>query len=225
MQTDHEIDAFIREIKSELPDPNVRQVSLAAERRLLKTVAGRCATRISRPFLIRLGQRLAASGVYTEPPLDSKGLRGSDWVYFANGPFPPDAMLFPKERDLLRFVSACIGTGAFRDLRPARIARNGGREFRLPDGRRIDLLCEEKSASGKGALVAIELKQDRERGVVVQMVEYLDALKVLYPERPVRGIIITGREDRVGATMLRRFEGHEIDWFCYEVSFRKISDA
>ncbi len=195
------------------------------ERRLLRTVVDRCDARLSGRFLSKLSERLAAKGVYTEPPLDSKGLRGRDWIYFASGPFPPDELLFPKERDLLRFVSACIGTGVFRDLRPARFARNGGREFRLPDGRRIDLLCEEKSNTSKGALVAIELKQDHERGVIEQLTEYLDTLKAQFPERAVRGIIITGRESRVGTKVFKDFGGHTIDWYCYEVAFRRAGDA
>lgn len=222
---DQAVDRFVEEIRASLPAEAPTDAPLVTERRLLSTVVDRCNARLSQRFLSKLRERLSANGVYTEPPIDSKGLRGRDWIYFARGPFPPDELLFPRERDLLRFVSACIGTGVFRDLRPARFARNGGREYRLPDGRRIDLLCEEKSNSGSGALVAIELKQDRERGVVEQLTEYLDALKALYPHRAVRGIIITGRESRIGSKVLKNLDGYSIEWYCYEVAFRHADGA
>lgn len=219
------MDRFVGELRTALPADAPTDAPLVTERRLLRTVVERCDARLSRRFLARLSERLAAKGIYTEPPLESKGLRGRDWIYFASGPFPPDELLFPRERDLLRFVSACIGTGIFRDLRPAKFARNGGREFRLAGGRRIDLLCEEKSNSADSTLVAIELKQGGERGVVEQLVEYLDALKVQFPNRAVRGIIVTGRESRVGSKVLTSLEGHTIDWFCYEVGFRRVDDV
>ena len=86
---------------------------------------------------------LNESQIYCEPALTDSGLRLDDWVLFSTGPFPPDVAFFPRERDLLRFVEASLGTGAFRNLERLRLGGRSGREFRLSDGRKIDLLCQE----------------------------------------------------------------------------------
>ncbi|MBK7832659.1 MAG: hypothetical protein IPJ56_10040 [Gemmatimonadetes bacterium] len=108
----------------------------------MRTIARRCRTCVSESFLATLAHTPSRHGLSAAPSLDAKGLRGDHWIYFAKGQFPPEAMLFPRECDLVHFISACIGTGPFRDLRRTRIAGYGPAEkFRLPDGRRIDLLC------------------------------------------------------------------------------------
>jgi hypothetical protein len=140
-------------------------------RRKLRTITSDCKKRASSAFLATLEQRLQQVGIYTEPPLGDSSTRLDDWVWFSTGPFPPDAAFFPKERDLQRFVEACVGNGAFRGLEPFRVpGRASGLEFPLPDGRRIDLLCQERTRRGIGALVAIEFKRSHERGTVEQMV-------------------------------------------------------
>jgi len=63
-----------------------------------------------------------------------------------------------------------------------------------------------------GALASIEVKSEGERGVTEQLVGYRDALRALFPDREVRGIIITGREDRVGAALLPSPDQNRIDW-------------
>lgn len=224
MPNPEKLDRFVAIIASALDEAPRPPGVLATERRLLGTVAAQCGSRLTSRFLSQLGVRLHARGLATSPSLDSKGLRRSDWIYFAKGHFPPDAMLFPRERDLVRFVSSCIGTGVFRDLRHFRTGRRASaEEFRLPDGRRVDLLCEEKTTSGPGALVALELKSDGERGVVEQLVGYMDALRVMFPDREVRGVIVTGREDQVGAKLLPAVDRYRIDWICYRVDFRTVS--
>lgn len=196
------------------------------ERRKLRTVTAQCGQRANARFLEGLGGRLAEAGIYTEPKLGDLALRLDDWVLFSTGPFPPDSAFFPKERDLQRFVESCLGTGNFRNLELLRLpGRITGREFRLPSGHRIDLLCQERTRHGPGALVAIELKREHERGTVEQMVGYLDALRQLYPERPVRGLIISGREDQVAAGMLKQYSAYQIDWLCYQVEFQKIASS
>ena len=115
-----------------------------------------------------------------------------------------------------------MGSGVFRNLQVMK--RNGkevGREYRLPSGGQIDVLCEERTRRGKGALVVIELKRDRERGTVEQVIGYLDDLKRSFPSRGVRGIIISGREDQVAAAMLKGVRGYQIDWYCYRVTFER----
>jgi len=113
-------------------------------------------------------------------------------------------------------------SGVFRNLELFRSKRVSGREFRLPNGRRIDLLCQERARYGFGALVAIELKREHERGIAEQMIGYLDSLKEIFPDREVRGIIISGREDAVAATVLQGVSKYEISWLCYEVKFAPL---
>ena len=221
---DDHVDRFIASMDTELREATALGANPPIERRKLRTIATACGKRASAPFLASLQDRLNQSSMYTEPPLIDPGLRLDDWVLFSTGPFPAAAAFFSKESDLQRFVEACLGTSVFRNLEPFKPdGRRSCREFRLPDGRRIDLLCQERTKSGKGALVAIELKREQQRGTVQQVVEYLDALKQLYPTRTVKGLIVSGREDQVAATMLKSIVGYDIQWFCYDVSFRKLS--
>jgi hypothetical protein len=100
----------------------------------------------SASFLDSLQERLKQSSIYTEPPLTDAGLRLDDWVLFSTGPFPAASTFFSKESDLQRFVEACLGGSVFRNLEPFKPdGRRSCREFRLPDGRKIDLLCQERA--------------------------------------------------------------------------------
>jgi Endonuclease NucS C-terminal domain len=214
---------FISGMLAALRENEARGVKPPLERRKLRTVTAECHQRGSSRFLAQLEERLKEAGIYTEPPLTDSSVRLDDWVLFSTGPFPPDSAFFPKEKDLQRFVEACLGNGVFRNLELFRSpGRTSGREFRLPDGHRIDLLCQERSKSGVGALVAIELKRNHERGTLEQMVGYLEALKQLYPSRHVRGIIISGREDQVAAALLKDVTGYDIGWLCYHVKFDRL---
>ena len=175
---------FIAGMNTALHEQEAKGIKLPIERRRLRTVTTDCGHRASAAFMEDLQERLKEAGVYTEPPLTDAGLRLGDWVRFSSGPFPPDSAFFPRERDLQRFVEACLGTGPFRNLEPYRVGRRiMWREFRLPDGRKIDLLCQERAKSGRGALVAIELKREHERGTIEQTISYLDALQQLHPVR------------------------------------------
>jgi len=68
----------------------------------------------------------------------------------------------------------------------------------------------------------MELKREHERGIVEQMIGYLDSLKGMFSEREVRGIIISGREDAVAATVLQGVSKYENSWFCYQVTFAQL---
>ena len=217
------LEVFVTSIRIALADQQAAGSVLPIQKRLLRTVLTACGAKASMKALDRIGKALEAEGIYTEPPLNDAGLGRGAWILFSTGPFPADSLLFSRERELQRFVEACIGSGVFRDLRPYHEGKkNRSREYRLPSGNRIDILCEVKSRRGDGALVAIELKRERERGTVDQMVEYLDELASIFPDRKVRGLIVTGREDKVGAAMRRAADRYEIDWYCYKVSFEKL---
>lgn len=216
---------FISDLKGALREQRRAGASPPTVRRRLRTVAAECGQRATSRFREELQAVLASSGIYSEPQLSDLGLRLDDWVLFSEGPFPPDAAFFPRERDLQRFVESCLGSGAFRGLELWRSAGRTGREFRLPNGARIDLLCQERARRGPGALVAIEFKRDHERGTVEQMVQYINGLREVFPDRHVRGIVVSGREDQVSAALLKSLSAYEIDWMCYEVAFRHIASS
>ncbi len=194
------------------------------ERRMLRTILADCGKRGTARGLSEIEARFTEAGIYTEPGLADAGLRPGDWVWLSTGPFPPDSALFPKESDLQRFVQACLGSAAFRNLELYKVKGGAsGREFRLPDGRRIDLLCQERTKAGHGDLVVIELKREHEHGTVEQVREYVDALKQLFPSRGVRAIIVSGREDQVASVRLGQVTGCDIRWVCYRVTFEELA--
>ena len=217
------LNQFVERMTAALAEDTAQGMRPPIEKRRLGTVVSECGSRTSAAFLARLEDHLSAAGLCTEPPLDASALRRDDWIRFSTQPFPPDELLFPRERDLQRFVQACLGTGHFRDLRLYQEGRRTlGREFRLPDGRRIDLLCETRGISGHGDLVAIELKRGHQKGTVEQITGYIDALRERFPGRGVRGMIIAGHEETLSFSSLdgARAAGYDIQWYCYRVEFR-----
>ncbi len=212
--------AFIANIKTSLEDRRARGETPPLVRRKLRTIASDCGyENVMASFLGRLKDELEKNGLYTEPPLDQPDIEHDDSVCLSTGPFPADSLFFPKERQLQLFVKSCLGSGRFRSLRLYEDSECDGWEFPVPGGR-IDLLCEESRRRGKGALVAIELKRgESAREAVAQLIGYLDKLRVMFPGRRVRGIIISGREDAVGLALLAEYPQHQIDWYCYKVEF------
>lgn len=197
------------------------------ERRKLKTLLTECRKRGTPDALATIDGSFRQSGLYCEPALTDSGLRRNDWVWISNGPLPPDSMFFPREADLRKFVVACLGTGLFRNLEPFKAkGRSSDKEHVLPDKSRIDLLCQERAKSGAGDLVAIEFEREHERGSVEQLISYMDALKTQYPDRQIKGIILSGREDRVSAARLPQAgKGYDIRWLCYRVSFHEVTSS
>jgi hypothetical protein len=221
-----QVGTFIERMHADLREDEQKGVRPPLERRKLRTILADCGKRGSAGVLAEIEARLTEAGIYTEPRLADAGLRLGDWVWLSTGPFPPDSALFPKESDLQRFVLACLGSGAFRNLELYK-GKGGisGREFRLPDGRRIDLLCQERKKGGSGDLVVIELKREHERGTVEQVTSYVDALQELYPSRKVRAIIISGREEQVASVHLAQFTQYDIRWLCYHVTFKELAKS
>lgn len=218
------VTGFIARMVAALCEDETKGIKPPIERRRLRTITSECGQRASSRFREHLHQHLMEAGVYTEPPLVDLGLRLDDWVLFSTGPFPPDAAFFPREKDLQSFVEACLGSGVFRNLESYRPhGRTSCREYRLPNGDKIDLLCQERTRSGTGALVAVELKRERERGTVEQMISYLNALKALFPSRAIKGVIISGREDQVASALLSGITDYDIKWYCYQVTFEQLS--
>lgn len=211
---------FVESIRVALREDEASGAKPPVERRKVKTMAAACRQgRTTTKFLSQLDVFLRGVGIYTEPPLLDSPLQPNDWVLFSTGPFPPDSAFFPNEKDLQRFVESCLGSGALRGLE----LYKSGKEFRLPNGQRVDLLCQERSKSGPGALVAIELKRMHQRGTIEQLMGYMDQLAKMLPPRPVKGIIISGREDQVAAALLKDVKDYDIKWLCYHVSFDALT--
>jgi hypothetical protein len=217
------ITRFIANMKEALREAGARGARLPLERRKLRTILSECGKRASARALTEIEMRLTAEGINTEPKLGDPGLRRDDWVFLSTGPIPPDSALFPREKDLQRFVQACLGSSTFRNLELFK--GKEGREYRLPDGRRIDLLCQERTRTGTGALVVIELKREHERGTVEQVMGYIDALSERFPKRTVKAIIVSGREDLVASMRLRQVTGYDIRWLCYHVTFDDVAKS
>lgn len=219
------IPGFITALQKRFGQRHHKGAKVQVERRKLRTITSLCGQKkASAHFLRRLDDDLRAAGIHSEPPIVSPFLRPGDWVRFSRSPFPPTPIFFPKEKDLQSFVEACIGNGPFRDLEPVPRLKSGS-EFRLPSRERIDFLCQERTKSGTGALVAIEFKRTSKRGTFMQMVGYLNQLQELNAFRPVRGIVISGSEDRLAASVLKNFRDHNIDWYRYSVTFERISGS
>jgi hypothetical protein len=101
-------------------------------------------------------------------------------------------------------------------------------EYRLPSGRRIDILCEEVHKSGRGDLVVLEFKRDNSPdGVVAQILRYLEELSdvPLFAGRRLKGTILSGREDCVVSDLLKGCVKFKIESFCYSVAFKKVSET
>lgn len=218
------ITRFIAKLQEEFREDVAGGAQTPLERRKLRTILTECGKKASSKALAEIDTRLAEAKIYTDPKLTDPGLRRADWIWLSTGPFPPDSALFPKEKDMQRFVQACLGTSKFRNLHLFKAGGYpSGREFRLPDGRRIDLLCEERTRTGRGALVVIELKREHERGTVEQVMGYIDEIRKMFPNREIRALIVSGREEKVAAMRLGQVTGYDIRWLCYHVNFEEFA--
>ena len=217
------ITQFVDRMCAELRDARVATTGHAIKRRKLRTVTRECGLKkASLPFLQRLRRQLAQAGVFTAPSLTDLGLNPGDWVRFSTGPFPSAPLVFAKEVHLQRLVLASLGQGIFQNLKPFRSKGNtSGMEYRLPDGRRIDLLCQERTKHRAGTLVAIELKRQSPKKAVRQLCGYLDALEKKFAGRRVRGIVISSDEDDTSTTKLPGAGDHDIEWYRYRVEFEQ----
>ena len=143
-------------------------------------------------------------------------------MQFSRDPFPPTPLVFRKESHLQQLVLASLGQGVFRNLKPFRSPGNpSGFEYHLPKGRKIDLLCQERTKHSAGTLVAIELKRHNPPDTVDQLVGYIDALRKKFPKREVRGIIISSSENPETTVSLDGRDGYDIEWYRYRVEFEQ----
>ena len=127
------IKTFTDKLLHALREQEQKGVKLPLEHRKLRTILAECGKRGTARGLSEIEARFTEAGIYTDPGLAHAGLRPGDWVWLSTGPIIPDSALFPKESDLQRFVQACLGSAAFRNLELYRVKGGAsGREFRLP---------------------------------------------------------------------------------------------
>jgi hypothetical protein len=214
---------FIARMDSEVRNDKTSTPKQVIKRRKLRTITHECGyKKASLPFLERLRQEIAEAGLFTSPSLVDLGLNPSDWVRFSRDPFPAEPLVFRKEKHLQQLVLASLGQGVFRNLKPFRSKGNpSGFEYRVPKGRRIDLLCQEITKHQAGTLVAIELKRHNPPNTVDQLVGYIDALQKKFPKRKVRGIIISSSENPETTVSLDGRGGYDIEWYRYRVEFEQ----
>lgn len=193
------------------------------EKRKFSTILSQCGRKhTSVVFQSQLADAIVKKGIHVSPPIADAVVQRKDWIRFSTTPIPPESLLFPSEKDLRQFVVASIGRGVFRNLQ---LHRENGvlrcREYKLANGKRIDLLCDEKVSSGPTRLVAIELKRGSGAEAAYQIVDYLEGLRRQFKGRQVRGIVITGIDEPVTAFLTARPD-LDITVFRYDVSFRRV---
>ncbi len=173
----------------------------------------------------RLTFAFQEASLHADADLMDRSVGASDWVTISTQPFPAKQSTFTTEKALAHFVEQAIGTGPFKGLMhfPKANATQAAREYRLPSGRKIDLLCQEKGRAGNRRLVAIEFKRAQDKGALLQLIDYLDELAKLYPDRQVRGIISARSRDSATRRLVRGENGHHIEWITYEVVCRSAT--
>jgi hypothetical protein len=218
------VTANVEAIKEELERAAMAGASPAIVKRKFRTLVHLVGTRATKRVITDLQDALSRAGVFANPPIDGTVPSLDTWIELSLEPTSEELALFAREKDLVAFVEHTLGVGVFRGLVPFTHGGTGsGREHILPDKRRIDLLCEERSFRGKRALVAIELKRAHDHGAVAQMVGYLKALRRQLPEREVRGIIVAGRTNETARELLRAVTEFRIDLVVYEVRFETVA--
>ena len=164
-------------------------------RRRLAVIARQCGrSRLSEAFIGELETALRRAQIHVDRPLDKRASVSKELVRLSLKPFAPAEVEFGCERQLVDLVVDAVGRVA--PLTNLRIWR---REFALPSGRRIDLLCKATDRSGKGDLVALEFKRGTARLEAIQQLhEYIEELRAqrFAAGRRVRGILLARKLTR-----------------------------
>ena len=186
----------------------------------LKVLVEECGAKKRSPELLAaLAEHLGAAGVYFSPDLTDMRIAPNTVIRLARRPLTESQAnkeLFESEYGLEQYLLHNIGhiTG-FEGLRAIKT------QFELPDGRRIDLLCEDIDS---GDLVVVELKRAiPDRGLVSQTFEYVRALAAsdFAKGRSVQALILAGVDDaglQGDALRLAEDYGHDLTWCTYDIA-------
>jgi hypothetical protein len=220
MRRERSIAACVRQISQDLESGKAKNADSRApliRRKIVRLLSDCGRQNITRPFLAEFDQALTTASLFTRPSLVARPLLQDECVEFSTRPFDPQSVFFETEAELREFLRRAVGV-----MPPLEALQERAYEYRLPSGKRIDLLCEEISKNGKGALVAIEFKRDDPTyGVVAQLDAYLTELAKTAEGRgrQVRGLIISGPE-RDGRAADVSHAQNRIDWYYYSVALQ-----
>ena len=168
------------------------------------------------------------AGIATFPELTDPRVKRTTRIYFFQGCVPEglaqSGPLFPTEKLLETFLVTNFEIlDVFKGLKLRR------RQYRFPDSKTIDLLCEERATR---RLVGIEIKHEApDSGLVNQMGSYMkNLLNLAEAEKRAagaRGVIITGLPDPDIAGALRsvcRDMNYQVDWYLYRADLKLAED-
>jgi hypothetical protein len=209
----------VSNISSFIDDLTGSLASRTVVRRRMAVVGRQCGrARLTSGFLAELETALHRAGIHTDRLLNARSTRQTDWVRFSAAAFSPSEVVFGCEKQLVDLVVNSVGkVPPLNDLRIVR------REYALPSGRRIDLVCEQIARSNNGDIVAVEFKKGRAGAAAVeQLGNYLDELQStrLASGRAVRGILLAQK-------ILTRLDlaasmPWSIDVYEYSFAFRRV---
>ncbi|MBA3231796.1 MAG: DUF91 domain-containing protein [Acidobacteria bacterium] len=174
--------------------------------------------RLTSGFLAELETALHRAGIHTDRLLNARSTKQADWVRFSATAFAPSEVEFGCEKQLVNLVVDSVGK--VPPLNHLRIVR---REYALPSGRRIDLVCQEIARSNNGDIVAVEFKKGRANAAVVeQLAYYLEELQStrIANGRAVRGILLA--QNVLTRVNLAASSSRSIEIYEYPFSFRRV---
>lgn len=207
------IESFIKKKLAALGDHEHTRTKL---RVLLKECGW---TRRSDGAMAQIQGACEAAGIWPEPMLTATGLGPEDQIYFSKTKPRPytkeiySSLSFSSEKALQKFLLE-----NFESIPEFKRLRKPKAEYRLPSGRRIDILCREKSS---GDYVVIELKK-RKQDAVGQILGYMEEVNRTLAGREqknVRGIIVKGQPNRaIQRAIGDKLQGYPIEWIHYVVN-------
>jgi hypothetical protein len=204
--------SFVKELKRALTERRV--VS-----RKMSSVARQCGRlRLTNGFLGKLEQDLQRAGIHTDRELRSTSTLPKHSVKFSLHAFSPSEVEFGREQQLVDLIVHSIGK-----VHPLLDLKIREREYGLPSGRSVDLLCEEVNRAGKGDLVAVEFKKGQAgAGAAEQLTNYLTELRGLRiaEGRTVRGIILA--RQITSSLNIQPVDGSRIDMYEYKFTFNRV---
>ncbi len=190
----------------------------------LKTVLKECGwARTSATNCKRIQKALVAAGIYPEPILDAEGVQFEDWIYSSQVKPKPykrknySKWAFASEETLRRFLLS-----NFDRIKQFKRLKKPQREYKLPSGRRVDILCRERKSND---YVVIEIKKDN-KDPIGQLLLYLREVneKLAKAEDPpvkVRGMVISGQPNRAFKKALgEELGGYAVAWHVYRVQMK-----
>lgn len=204
---------FVEELKRALADRRV--VS-----RKMSSIVRQCGReRVTIGFLTKLEQACQRANIHSDRRIRSSSILPKHSLRFSLEPFTPSEVEFGREQQLVQLFLQSVGR-----VPPLQDLQVKGREYALPSGRSVDLLCERASRSGKGDLVAVEFKKGTAgAGAVEQLANYLKELKAtpLAQGRTVRGLLLAKRI--TSSLEFSTADGTRIDMYEYKFTFSIVA--